>query len=117
VSEVVSVSGAVSVPHEGLKRGDRVRIVIDGHVDGYGEKDTKHKGTEYKFNISADTGFLLQGDEFQRYDDRVAELKAAKGASDERQGGLLDDEAGGHDLPVGADNDGEPAPAAGGSAE
>lgn len=103
MSEVIDISGSVSVPHDGLKRGDRVRIVVDGHVGGYSEKDTAHKGTEYKFTVRSEAGVILKADEFARFDNAIAEAKAAQGALDERQGALDVDGDEPGELPIGDD--------------
>lgn len=102
MSEVIDISGSVSIPHNGLKRGDRVRLIVDGVVGGYSEKDTAHKGTEYKFTVRQEAAVMLQGSEHSRFDNAIAEAKAAQGGPDERQEAL--DVDGGENLPVGDDD-------------
>lgn len=107
MSEVMNVSGKVSVPHDHVKRGDAVRIVIDGTVQGYGERDTAHGGTEYLYTIRAEAGHLLRGAEYSQFDQQIAEIKAKHGEDDPRQGSLDDAEDDGDVLPLGKDAEAE----------
>jgi hypothetical protein len=101
VAEVMNVSGKVSVPHNGVKRGDHVRLLVDGRIGAESITDTAHEGTEFKLTIKAETGVLLYGDDFGYFDNAIADAKAAAGEDDPRQGTLEDGED--ETLPVGED--------------
>jgi len=106
VAELVKISGAVGIAAGLYDREDLgipVRIVIDGHLNGYGLKNTAHKGTEETFTIQAEAGLILQGSDAKQFDDAIAEARAKNGEDDPRQGTLddADDDGNVHNLPLG----------------
>lgn len=76
MSELLTVNGSATFPHDGLHRGDEVVLVVTGRIRASEERDTASKGTDYVLKVSMSEVTVATNDEVVADAlDRISEAK------------------------------------------